>query len=149
MHQVKRFSAFTVRRRRCLNDIPQHHLAIGTDLVWIPEIRQSMLQFGARYLNRLFTPDELNDCQGSEESMTASLAARIAAKEAVMKLLGVPAATALPWKTIEVRRMASGQPRLQLYGAARRLARQAGITLHAISLSHEKDYATATVIGSH
>ncbi|MDE2428757.1 MAG: holo-ACP synthase [Burkholderiales bacterium] len=123
-------------------------MRVGTDLVWIPDVQQSLRQFGDRYLRRLFSSRELADCRGEEQRQQASLAARIAAKEAVMKILQPDRHTALPWLTIEVIRTANGSPALALHGAARALAKASKIRQFSLSLSHEHDYATATVIAT-
>ena len=116
---------------------------LGTDLVWIPEIERSIALFGERYLQRLFSPQELHDAQGA--GRCASLAARVAAKEAVMKILRIGRDTALPWRAIEVVRQADGAPRLRLHGLARELAQQMQWRTSSLSMSHDHEYATATV----
>jgi holo-[acyl-carrier protein] synthase len=135
-------------------------LRLGTDVVWIPSVRASVQQFGARYLRRLFTAQELQYCQGQPSPAQScspdptqaplrydSLAARFAAKEAVLKLLRPDAHTAIPWTAIEVTRGAQGAPGVQLIGAAKALAQALGIHAIVLSLSHDNDYAVATAIG--
>ena len=74
------------------------------------------------------------------------LAARFAAKEAVMKALGT-GTRGIGWKDIEVTRKPTGEPEIALHGRAMVRARKLGIDRLAISLSHSKNYAVASVVG--
>ena len=60
---------------------------VGTDITAVPDVLASMTRFGDRYLGRLFTEHELASCPGPPEVAAAGLAARFAAKEAVVKVL--------------------------------------------------------------
>jgi len=101
------------------------------------------LQRHPKIIDRLFTEDELADARSRPER----LAARFAAKEAVLKTLRAGFGAA-PWKSIEVRRDASGAPSIALHDAAALLAEQQGVrTLH-VSLSHTALTAAAFVVGS-
>ncbi|MFZ6751880.1 holo-ACP synthase [Undibacterium sp. Dicai25W] len=123
-------------------------MRVGTDLVWIPEIERSILQFGDRYLRRMFSERELQDCYSEQRQSYASLAARVAAKEATMKILGLNKDTALSWNSIEVVGRTNGSPGLRLHREAQTLARVAGLDDYVLSLSHEHEYAIATVIAT-
>lgn len=119
-------------------------LRIGTDLVQISRIAESIEQFGEKFLRRLFTDGELAYANSSPPVQAARLAARFAAKEATIKALSL-AETGLDWRQIEVLRMPSGHCTLALHGVAKQAAASAGITELSVSLSHEGDYATAVV----
>ena len=112
---------------------------VGTDLVRVSRLENR----GAGFLKRTFTTAEIELCAGR----TQSLAGRWAAKEAVMKALGVGIGE-LPMTDIEVGSEDSGRPVLSLRGMAHDLAEQAGIVSWSVSIAHDGDYATATVIGS-
>ncbi len=116
--------------------------AIGVDIIETKRIEQSITRFGDRFLERVYTAQELAYCQGR----ISSLAARWAAKEATAKALGTGIGD-ISWQEIEVVNEANYRPTLRLYGAAAELAAQLGLTEFAISLSHTKDYAVAFVIG--
>jgi holo-[acyl-carrier protein] synthase len=124
-------------------------LRVGLDLVDVDEVAASLSSpLADRYLSRVYTPAEVRDCTVRGRGVVpARLAARFAAKEAAMKALGV-GDRAVPWLAIEVVRCADGQPTLALRGAAAALARAAGLSQFALSLSHEKDYASAMVVAS-
>ena len=104
-----------------------------------------MLRFGNRYLDRVFTPHELDCCRGVRPVMAAGLAGRFAAKEATMKVLRSPD-TGLDWRAIEVRKHAGGWCDIHLTGQARQVADEVGITKMALSFSHEAGMAGAVVV---
>jgi len=145
---VQAFPHFQAHKRRSKKFRPEKVMHIGTDLVWIPEIHRSIMQFGDRYLQRMFSPQELSDCRRDLQLHYASLAARVAAKEATMKILGVSKDTVLPWNSIEVIRHANGSPSLRLHRQALELARVACLGECVLSLSHEHEYAIATVFAT-
>lgn len=124
---------------------------VGTDVQAVEPVLESLRGPQQRaYLSRVFTDGEIADsglADGAELLVAAqSLAARFAAKEAVVKVLRPAADTPRPpWKDIEVRREPSGEPRLQLHGAAARHAASAGLTSWTCSLSHDAGVAVAVV----
>lgn len=118
---------------------------VGIDLVQISRIAESLDRFGERFLRRVFTADEITYATAAPALTAERLAARFAAKEAVMKALRLvehPGA----WRDIEVRRSSSGACALALHGSVRAAADRVGATSFALSMSHEGDYATAVVI---
>ena len=120
-------------------------LSVGIDLVRVSRIEESMSRFGARFLRRVFTEDEIAYATSSPSACAERLAARFAAKEAALKALKL-ADGGIPWTDLEVKRDASGQCELELHGSARRAVDERGSLSIALSLSHEDDYATAIVI---
>jgi holo-[acyl-carrier protein] synthase len=148
MYSAPVFSNFSIRCCRNVQAKRDDSLLVGNDLVWIPEVGKAISQFGQRYLDKVFSAAELNDCAGIPERRNASLAARFAAKEAVMKILGLDKNSALPWRAIEVIRPAGKAPSIRLHPPASLFARQAGILHCSLSLSHEHEYAIATVIAT-
>jgi holo-[acyl-carrier protein] synthase len=119
-------------------------LLVGVDFQLIDEVRESMEIFGDRFVRRIYTDYEINDC-GKNAKAAPALASRFAAKEAVFKILkdGDVVAT---WHDIEVRRLESGQPALTLHGGAATLAAQQGITTIFVSLSQSRRTAAAVVV---
>lgn len=120
-------------------------LRVGTDLVQISRIAESIEQFGDKFIRRLFTDDEIAYASSSAALQAERFAARFAAKEATIKALSLPD-VGLDWKMIEVRRAANGACTLKLHGAAHAAATRAGIREMSVSLSHDGDYATAVVV---
>lgn len=110
------------------------------------EVEASLATFGDRYRQRLFTQHELETC-GDGPKAASELAARFAAKEAVIKIL-LTDGVIPTWKSVEVRRSASGQLEIALYDGAVELARALGVQSFSVSLSHAGGVATAAVVAT-
>ena len=115
---------------------------IGIDLVDVERF-EAALRRRPRLAHRLFTEGERHDAHDRPER----LAARFAAKEAVLKTFGAGLGAA-PWQSIEVVLSESGAPSVVLHGAATELAKLAGITTLHLSLTHTRELAAAFVIGT-
>lgn len=126
--------------------MPSHDLALlaGTDLASAGEVAESIRRFGDRYLERVFTPGEVADAAGPPAVRTARLAARFAAKEAVIKALDHDGP--LDWRSIEVVRTGSGRPEVVLHGPAAEQAARRSVGQLAVSLTHHGDLACAVVV---
>jgi holo-[acyl-carrier protein] synthase len=120
-------------------------LALGIDIQLIDEIDDSLARFGDRYLSRLYTDLELEECDNSPDGMAESLALRFAAKEAVIKALA-PHDHIPPWRTIEILLGPHGIPSVVLRGEAIELARSRGVKRFSLSASFGRGYAIATVV---
>jgi len=120
-------------------------LGVGTDLMEIARIAQSIARFGDRFLARVYTPREIAYCQ-RKKNAAESFAARFAAKEAGAKALGTGISHGVNWLELEVTRELSGKPSLELTGRAAERARQLGVSHITLSLTHSKDVALAVVI---
>jgi holo-[acyl-carrier protein] synthase len=92
-------------------------LGIGQDLVDINRVEQVYTRYGARFLNRLFTPVEQKKA-ASRANPVPTLAKRFAAKEATAKALGTGMAQGVAWRQIGVVNEPGGKPTIQLTGAA-------------------------------
>lgn len=120
-------------------------IAIGVDTVEVARIGALHQRGGERFLARVFTPQERAYCLASGRP-AAALAARFAAKEAVMKCLGTGWGQGVGFLQIEVERAVSGSPGIALHGAAAAHAARLGIrTLH-LSLSHSETDAVAFAV---
>ena len=115
---------------------------IGIDIIEIRRIREAIVRHGERFLKRIYTDAELELYQDKPQSLSA----RFAAKEAVMKALSKPGAV-IGWKEIEVLSDTEGKPLVNLYGLAKELAAEAGLSGIEISLSHTRENAVALVFG--
>ncbi|HCI85511.1 MAG TPA: holo-[acyl-carrier-protein] synthase [Dehalococcoidia bacterium] len=114
----------------------------GIDLIEIPRIAGVLERYPKRFLEKVFTEGEQRYARGR----APQLASRFAAKEAVMKLLGT-GVRGVPWKSIEVTRKPGGPPEITLHGSAKNRAEKMGITRIALSLSHSREFATASAVG--
>ncbi|MDQ4133648.1 MAG: holo-ACP synthase [Actinomycetota bacterium] len=118
-------------------------VGIGIDAVEIERFR-AVLRRRPAMARRLFTDGER--AYGARHADPApSLAARFAAKEAVMKALGVGLG-AFAFSEVEVVSMESGAPELLLQGAAAALATNRGVGAWRVSLTHTSELAQAVVV---
>jgi holo-[acyl-carrier protein] synthase len=115
---------------------------VGIDVVDVDRFRL-VLQRRPRIVNRLFTDGERRDAHSQPER----LAARFAAKEAVLKTLGIGAGTT-PWRSIEVILSESGAPSVVLHEHARKIAESQGVGYLHLSMTHTDHLAAAFVVGS-
>jgi holo-[acyl-carrier protein] synthase len=120
-------------------------IGIGTDLIEIARIEQSIARFGQRFLERIFTPSEIEYCQ-RKKNAAESFAARFAAKEAGAKALGTGISRGVGWLELEVARQPGQRPTLSLTGRAAQRASALGISHTSLSLTHSRDTALAVVI---
>lgn len=121
-------------------------LGVGTDIIEIPRIAEMIERHGELFLTRIYTNEEIRHCQRRKHS-TQHFAGRWAAKEAVMKVLGTGFVRGIGWKDVQVQNLKSGRPILILEGGAKRRAEGMGIGEVLITISHCREYATATAIG--
>ena len=110
---------------------------VGIDLIEIERMERA-LERRPRLAERLFTPDELAYSRGRARP-GQHLAARFAAKEAVIKALG----TGVPLREIEV--ISGEPPRVELHGRAAEVAGDLDVS---ISLTHSRESAAAVAIAS-
>jgi holo-[acyl-carrier protein] synthase len=115
--------------------------AVGVDMIETTRVRDVLAKHPERFLERVFTPEEVAFCRGR----VPELAARFAAKEAVMKALGT-GARSVAWRDIEVLPDRRGKPLVYLYGGAAARAATIGLDAIDISLSHLADFAVAIVV---
>ena len=118
-------------------------LTTGVDIIEIGRIRGVLERWGQRFLNRIYTDAEISYCRGRPQN----LAARFAAKEAVMKALGT-GVRGVGWKDIEVVRNEAGAPSIRLHGRALARSNRLGVSELALSISHSREYTVAFVVGS-
>lgn len=118
---------------------------VGTDVQPVSEVAESLKRYGDRYTRRLFTDAEVAAAGGLSAAAAPRLAARFAAKEAVLKLLS-PTEIVPPWRSIEIRTAENGAPALHLIGEAAELAAQLRLGEIALSMTHGAGIAAATVV---
>lgn len=115
---------------------------IGVDIIEIERIRESIETRGDRFLEKVFTPQEIAYCAAKQNS-AQHYAARFAAKEAMSKALSTGWAGEFRWKDVELTNDPSGQPHITLRGPLRN--ELAGTSIH-VSLSHSHSHVVAVVI---
>ena len=119
-------------------------IGLGADVVDVERIRRALARTPALRL-RIFSPAEQAYAEQHADPVP-SLAARFAAKEAVMKALSAGIGE-LRFRDIEVQRASSGAPEIVLRESASRRQAEAGITRWHASLSHTDSTAFAVVVG--
>jgi holo-[acyl-carrier protein] synthase len=115
---------------------------VGIDVVDVDRFRL-VLERRPRIVDRLFTDGERRDAHSQPER----LAARFAAKEAVLKTLGIGAGVT-PWRSIEVTLNALGAPSVVLHEHASEIAQSQGVGYLHLSMTHTEHLAAAFVVGS-
>jgi holo-[acyl-carrier protein] synthase len=126
---------------------------IGTDICSVKRILEAYQKHGQRFLDRVLTNNEKQYVQSKASKnntlkahkLAEAVAGRFAAKEAVAKALGT-GWRGLYWKEVEIINAASGAPQVKLSGRATVLLTNLGFKSIEISLSHEREYAIATVV---
>ncbi|RSL17948.1 holo-[acyl-carrier-protein] synthase [Edaphobacter aggregans] len=121
-------------------------LGLGTDLIEIARIKETIERHGDRFLHKVFTEGEIAYCVSKKISSAESFAARFAAKEAGAKALGTGISRGVSWKELEVRREPGERPTLHLSGRAAERAAQMGVRILSLSLTHSRDVAMAVVV---
>jgi len=117
-------------------------VGVGTDIIEVDRIRRAIDRWGQRFLERVYTPDEIRYCQARKRP-ELSFAARFAAKEAAMKALGRGPRGGVPWKSVEVVNQPSGAPVIRISPGLRRLLGERKLL---ISLTHTRRQAMATAL---
>jgi holo-[acyl-carrier protein] synthase len=120
-------------------------IGIGTDIIECLRIAQMIERHGDLFINRVYTPLEIQYCQ-SRKLATQHYAARWAGKEAVLKALGTGWRKGISWRDVEIRNDPGGRPTVALRGGVRDVVEQLGIIDMHISLSHCRSHATAYAI---
>ncbi|MBI3589823.1 MAG: holo-ACP synthase [Candidatus Melainabacteria bacterium] len=122
------------------------YIKIGTDICQTDRIRLSYKRFGKRFLKRVLTENEIKYVTSNKKNLISRLAGRFAAKEATSKVLGT-GLRGVYFKEIEILRESSGAPKIILHKRAKQKAKEKELHSFEVSISHERDFAVAFVIG--
>lgn len=120
-------------------------IGVGTDVVSIQRIEKAVQRFGERFINKVFTDKEVVACKGKKDAVPY-LAARFAAKEAVLKALGTGISNGIGFKDVEVFREHGKRPEIILHGKGKERAGTLGVKNIHLSLSHDAGLAVAFVV---
>ncbi len=116
---------------------------IGIDLVKIERMKAVADKWGKKFLERVFTENEISYCYERKEPYL-SLAVRFAAKEALIKAIG--SEIYVPLTEIEVMNFENGRPTIKTKGKLEKFFKEKSIKHYHLSLSHEKEYGIACVV---
>ena len=90
-------------------------IGLGSDLIDIRRIENTLSKFGDRFKKRIFTENEIKKGERRKES-AACYAKRFAAKEAAAKALGTGFRNGVFWRDLEVTNLPSGKPTITFHG---------------------------------
>ena len=117
----------------------------GIDIVEVDRIKNSIQKYSDRFKKKIFTQKEIDYCH-SQADPAKHFAARFTVKEAVLKCFGTGLTGGILWKDIEVGKLNSGQPVLNLHGNGKKLFNQLNLKHIHVSITHDKTYAAAQAI---
>lgn len=117
---------------------------IGVDIIEVDRIRRATVRWGDGFLSRVFTPGERRHA-GVSRASAERLAGRFAAKEAVMKALGL-GWRRMAWHEIEIAGDPLGRPVVRLTGRAAQAAARLGVQAWFVSISHTRHLAVAHAV---
>jgi len=120
-------------------------IGCGIDLVKIERIEKIIKKWGDNFVLRIFTSLEKEYCEKKKNNKYQSYAGKFAAKEALLKALGLGLREA-NWKEIEIKNDELGQPIIDTSGKLKNIASAKGVSKYFISISHSQEYAIAQVI---
>ena len=119
-------------------------LRVGIDVVGVPRMAR-LLEENGGIEDTLFTPREQEYCRGKRRRAD-HLAARFAAKEAVLKAFGTGIGQRMRWTDIEVANAASGRPHVRLHGEVATWAHRHGLADVDVTLTHSAGIAVAHAV---
>ncbi len=119
-------------------------LRVGVDAVGVERLER-IVRDDERRQAALFTERELAYCRGKRRCYE-HMAARFAAKEAVLKAFGTGLSQRIRWTDVEVLNDASGRPRIRLEGAVASFAERHGLKDLDVSLTHTDGLAIAHAV---
>ena len=117
----------------------------GIDIIEVDRIKNSIQKYSDRFKKKIFTQKEIDYCH-SQADPAKHFAARFTVKEAVLKCFGTGMTGGILWKDIEVGKLNSGQPVLNLHGNGKKLFNQLNLKHIHVSITHDKTYAAAHAI---
>lgn len=118
-------------------------IGLGVDILEVKRIQDIIDKYGDKFLTRIFTPKEISYCNNKKRRVE-SFAARFSAKEAFIK--AIASSYNIEYQEIEIINKENKKPKVKLYGKALKAAEEKNVSEILISLSHEKNYATANII---
>lgn len=118
---------------------------LGVDSIALARIARVWTAYGPRFLDRILTDGE-REYVSRWADPVPRIAGRFAAKEACMKALGTGWGFGVRWRDIEVGRLPTGRPVVELHGRALEMLRAAGGTTAHVTITHTDEHAIAVVI---
>jgi len=120
-------------------------IGVGTHIVECVRIARLIERHGEQFLHRVYSLKEIQYCQTCSASLQ-QFAAHWAAKEAVLKSLGMRRFRGLQWRDIEIQPISAGQFRVRCHGGMKEMVADLGVDKILVSLAHSRNYATAVAV---
>ena|SRR5436305_10670535 len=117
------------------------NIAVGIDIIEVERVRKVYEHHGERFLQRVFTEQEVLQCRGK----VIRLAGRFAAKEAMSKALGT-GMHGVKWRELEIVQLRSGRPTVRLHGFAKSRAEQLGLSAFDVSITDIALFSVAVAV---
>lgn len=124
------------------------HVLVGTDIIEVDRVKDSIDTLGDKFINKIFTSDEIDYCSKSKENQYQHYAARFAAKEATFKAISTLLTDkySVSWKNASVINDIDGKPSIEFNDLSKEVEKELKVIKSIdVSLSHLKDYAVANV----
>jgi holo-[acyl-carrier protein] synthase len=118
---------------------------VGIDLVENSRMDRIVKKWGPKFINRIFSEQEILYCEKHAHS-AIHYGARFAAKESFLKALGIGIGKGVKLNDIEIVNNEDGKPLLNLSGEAKIAIQKEKIRKVHLSLTHTKHYSTAVVV---
>jgi holo-[acyl-carrier protein] synthase len=119
-------------------------IRVGVDIVGVDRVAR-LVADNAEILDTLFTAREQSYCAGKRRRLD-HLAARFAAKEAVLKAFGTGLGQRMRWTDVEIVNQVNGRPEVSLHGEVKAFAARRGLTDLDVSMSHTGGLAIAHAV---
>ncbi|MBV9691963.1 MAG: holo-ACP synthase [Ktedonobacteraceae bacterium] len=117
------------------------NIAVGIDIIEVERVRRAVERHGERFLRRVFTEQEVQQCR----SKAARLAGRFAAKEAICKALGT-GLHGVSWREMEIVQLRSGRPSVRLHARAKQRADLLGLSAFDVSIADLAQFSLAVAV---
>ena len=120
----------------------------GIDIIEVERVENSIEEMGTKFLNKIFTEEEIKYCKNKKKMESQHYAARFAAKEATFKAISclLEDKYSISWKNIQVINDEKGKPHIQIIAIDKKVEKELSkIRSIDVSLSHIKEYAVASV----
>lgn len=118
-------------------------LGLGIDIIEIDRIKKSIETYGDKFLNKIFTKNEI-EYSITKPNQYQHFAARFAAKEAIYKALSSDTNQVYSWQDVEIYNEKNGLPKVKFYGALKNYLNENKQI--KISMSHSEHYVTCVAI---
>lgn len=115
-------------------------ISCGTDIIEIERVKGSIERVGKKFLDTIYTEKEIAYCESRKNQKYQHYAARFSAKEAIFKAISPKIKKDYKWTDFEILNDESGRPKVFLKCEIKEIENI------DISISHCKEYATATVV---